>query len=211
MRTLFRLVVFSCALRAGTIFSLPTLTYTSETNLIPITAPDESVIGSISDGFETVSFSSVTSQMTVTTVGDDWATWGSPPNTESSTPQVLWSGLDQNFNPVMTVTFMLSVPVTIFGFEAEPDDTAGSDLMTATFYMGGTLEQTITLDVNGNGGAMLFAAEVDPGASFDSVTLTSDIDWAVAEVRYATPEPGCFALVLAGLGVIFKTSWRRRQ
>jgi hypothetical protein len=208
MRTLFGLVVFSCTLPAGTVFSLPTAAYTSGTNLIPITVPDESVIGSISDGNEMVSFSS---QMTVTTVGDDWATWGSPPNTESSTPQVLWSGDDQNFNPVTTVTFLLSVPVTIFGFEAEPDDTAGSDMMTATFYMGGTLEQTIALNVDGNGGAMLFAAGADPGAYFDSVTLTSDIDWAVAEVRYATPEPGCLALVLAGLGVMFKISRRGRQ
>ena len=119
---------------------------------------------------------------------------GSPPNTESSTPRVLWSGLDDNFNPVTTVTFTLSKPVSIYGFEAEPGPT-DTHTLTATFYMGAQLEATLSEGVSGTAGALLFAESAAPGVSFDSVTLTSDADWAVGQLRYApalstaTPEP----------------------
>ena len=192
------MVVPACS-HADTIIPLPSPSYIAETSLLSFAAPDEALISSITNGSETVSFVSVTSLMRASTVGDDWSTWGSPPNTESSTPRVLWSGQDDNFNPVTTLSFVLSAPVSIFGFEAEPG-LLDTHTMLATFYMGATVEQTISLDVSGNGGARLFAAQADPGTFFDSVTLTSDIDWAAGEFRYApaqVPEPGTFAMAIA--------------
>jgi hypothetical protein len=167
--------------------------------------PDESMLDFISDGLLTIAFSS---PMRASTVGDDWASWGSPPNTESSTPRVLWSSLDANFNPVTTVTFSFSAPLSLFGFEAEPGPT-DIHTLTATFFMAGQLEQTISRDVNGAAGALLFAATADPGTSFDSVTLASDADWAACQFRYvpltrtAAPEPRPVGLVPACLALLF--------
>jgi hypothetical protein len=191
---------------AGTIFSVPAPEYIAATTVVSFADPDEALIGSISDGTETILFSSVTSLMRASTVGDDWGTWGSPPNTESSMPRVLWSGQDDNFDSVTTVTFLLSAPVSIFGFEAEPGlfDTY---TMVATFYMGGTLEQTISRDVIGNAGALLFAAQAPAGQFFDSVTFTSDVDWAAGQFRYAlAPEPEAVAMILVGLSVLVALS-----
>jgi hypothetical protein len=203
-------IILPTSVRASVVFSQPGTSYFAETNLLNFTAPDEALINSLTDGIEIVSFSSVTSSMRASTVGDDWFTWGSPPNTETSTPRVLWSGQDDNFDPVTTVTFLLSVPVSIFGFEAEPSD-FGTHTMAATFFMGGTVEQTISLDVSGNSGAMLFAAEADPGVYFDSVTLTSDIDWAAGQFRYGVPEPQSFVTMLAGLGILCVVSKQKRR
>ena len=207
----YRLIfsTLACALCAGVGYATPTLsipdaTYVNETNLITFADPDEALIPSITDGILTVAFSSVTSLMRASTVGDDWGSWGSPPNTESSTPRVLWSGLDDNFNPVTAVTFQLSAPVKILGFEAEPGPTDVRTLV-ATFFMGSTVEQTISLDVSGNAGAVLFAAQADPGTFFDSVTLTSDVDWAAGQFRYqldTVPEPRSYALLLAGMAML---------
>jgi hypothetical protein len=76
--------------------------------------------------------------------------------------------------------------------------------MTASFFMAGQLEQAISLDVNGSAGALLFATVAPPGTSFDSVTVTSDTDWAAGQFRYApllqtVPEPRPRSLVDAGL------------
>jgi hypothetical protein len=191
--------------RASIIFS-PTPSYVNGTNLVTFADPDESMLNSISDGHLTIGFSS---PMRASTVGDDWASWGSPPNTESSTPRVLWSGQDANFDPITAVTFTLSQPVTIFGFEAEPGPT-DIHTLTATFFMAGQLEQTIVLDVSGNGGALLFAAAATNGTSFDSVTLTSDADFAVGQVRYATPEPASWGLIAAGLLFMFAISRKHK-
>jgi hypothetical protein len=207
MRLGFATFLITAVLHGGTIISLPDAAYTSGTNLVSFTDPDESMIGSIGDGNLTISFSSVTDLMRASTVGDDWSTWGAPPNTESSTPRVLWSGLDDNFNPITTVTFLLSAPVAVFGFEAEPD-ALDVENMVATFYMGATVEQTISLDVNGNGGALLFAAAANPGTYFDSVTLTSDVDFAAGQFRYAMPEPATYVSMLAGLAAIFGKKYR---
>jgi len=77
--------------------------------------------------------------------------------------------------------------------------------LVATFFMGSTVEQTISLDVSGNAGAVLFAAQADPGTFFDSVTLTSDVDWAAGQFRYqldTVPEPRSYALLLAGMAML---------
>ncbi len=87
-------------------------------NRVTFADPDEALLNSVSNGLLTIAFSS---PVRASTVGDDWASWGSPPNTESSTPRVLWSGVDDNFNPITTVTFSLGLPVSIFGLKLNPD------------------------------------------------------------------------------------------
>ncbi len=151
------------------------------TNLVTFAQPDEALLNSISDGFLIITFSS---PMRASTVGDNWSSWGSPPTTESSTPRVLWSGQDTNFNPITAVTFSFSQPVSIFGFEAEPGPTNVRTL-TANYFMAGQLVKSVSLAVNGNAGAQVFTAIAPPGAFFDSVTLASDADWAVGQIRYS--------------------------
>lgn len=197
------------ASRADTI-SLPTSAYVNGTQLVTFADPDEAMISSISDGFLTIGFST---PMRASTVGDDWSSWGAPPNTESSTPRVLWSGLDDNFNPITMEAFSLSQPVSIFGFEAQPDPT-DVHTMTANFFMGGQLEQTLSLDASGNAGALLFAAIAPPGTFFDSVTLTSDVDWAAGQFRYApfvhtVPEPRTWGLLFAATAILLAASRKR--
>jgi hypothetical protein len=77
--------------------------------------------------------------------------------------------------------------------EAEPGP-ADTHALNAAFLMNGRLEQTIARDVNGSAGALL--------------TLTSDADWAVGQLRYtplvqtAAPEPRPWGLVPAGLALL---------
>ena len=156
----------------------PTAAYTGSTTLIPITGSDGTAVPSITDGTQTIMFSSALSAATVPSGG--WATWGAPPNTESSTPRVL-----TNFT-TNTLTMTLSVPSHTFGFEIEPDS-FGAFLITANFYNGSTLLGTVSRTVNGDAGALLAAGS-------DTTTITSVVitaasganGFAVAELRYGS-------------------------
>ena len=74
--------------------------------------------------------------------------------------------------------------------------------MLASFYLGANLIGEIPLDVDGSGGAKLFAASST--TPFDTVVLSSTDDFAIAQVRVgfaSVPEPG-FLVQLIGLGVV---------
>jgi len=66
--------------------SQPTLAYTSSTTLIDISSiPDlTSGITSVTNGVQTLNFDQAMTKASVPSGG--WATWGSPPDTESYTP-----------------------------------------------------------------------------------------------------------------------------
>ena len=69
-------------------------------------------------------------------------------------------------------------------------------------------------DVSGNAGALLFAAIAPPGTSFDSVTLTSDVDWAAGQFRYAPaaqalPEPRTWELLCVGAAALLAAGRKR--
>ena len=138
-------------------------------------------------------------------VPNSWATWGSPPATESSTPNVLWN---EGFN---TLTITVS-PSSIVGFELEPDNFAVEEV-TAQFFDGTNLVGTIDLSPNGSSGALLFAAQTDQ--AFTSVVITdlAGGDFAIAELRYGTvtttPEPG--TMVLLGTGLLGALGVMRRK
>jgi hypothetical protein len=193
-------LLFAVVLFAGTTpaladfvtISQPVVSYTGSTTLLTPAVPDNTVITDLTGGGVTVSFSP---SVTVYTVGGVWwATWGSPPDTESSTPRIVYDSSS-------TLTFTFGTPLYTFGFEAEPNPFT-VDSMVATYYSGLTPVGTVSRDVNGYYGARLFAASTttDP---FTSVVF-SDLagsDFSVAELRVGTAVPEPSTLLLAGLGL----------
>lgn len=193
------LVVWALPASAFTPISSPDAAYLAATNYIdPSAIPDNTNVSSITDGVLTVSFS--TAMRKYTAPGGGWGTWSIAPDSQrgpSDTLPVFYS------NGETAVTFTLSQPVSIFGFEAEPNP-FGVYTMTAQFYdAGGNLLGTISRDVNGNAGARLFAAQSSTPIS--SVVFSSVEDWAAGAFRYTLPtgpvipEPTTMALFGAGL------------
>ena len=134
---------------------------------------------SLTDGIETVSFSET---MTAATApGGGWSNWGSPPNTESNTPRVLFN------SSIDSVTLTLTTAAVAFGVEMETD-TFGTDNLTANFYDGANLLGTVSRSVTTPDGALLFAASTNQ--AFTSVVLSTPgggVGIGIAEVRYALP------------------------
>jgi uncharacterized repeat protein (TIGR01451 family) len=150
------------------------------TNLAGSIPADHTTLTSLSDGTETITFSET---MTAGTVPTTWATWNSPPNTESATPRVL-SG-DAGTSPV---SLTLSIPANEFGFEMEPDF-PGTFTLEAKFLEGATVVGTVSQSVSGKGGALLFAGKTDQ--AFTSVQIiqpSGTFGFAIAQPRYALAE-----------------------
>jgi len=178
-----RPVVLSALFLAGipafaqfTVISQPTAAYTSGTTLMTIPGANFSTTSSLTDGIETLTFSNTVDVRTVP--GGGWATWGSPPNTEGNTPKVLaiTTGLT-------SFTITLGVPQNTFGFELEPN--SGTQVITATYFNGGTVLGTITQTIVGTAGALLSAASA--GSPITSVILTVPAGasgFAMARFRY---------------------------
>lgn len=189
---------------AFTPISQPDAAYTSATTLIPVLPPDFTDLGSISDGTLTVTFPT---PLEVRTVPVSWASWGAPPHTEGSTPRVLFSQ-GQNM-----VSLSFDKPLSIFGFEAEPDPFELIP-MTAVFKNGSTVLGTINRDVDGDAGARLFAAM--NGAAFTSVDFSAESDFAIGQLRYEVaaapvPEPATLTLLAGSLLPLGRFAARRRR
>jgi hypothetical protein len=163
----------SMAQQTFTPISTPTTSYTGATNILPIQVADFTSVSSLTDGQQTITFSI---PMEARTVPTSWATWNSPPNTESSTPRILWTG------GATSISLVLATPSTVVGFEAEPDPFSVHDI-TATFMSGSTVVGTVTRSVNGAAGALLAAASSSQPVT--SVQISSDTDFAIAQVRVA--------------------------
>ena len=165
---------------AFTVIAQPATSYTSGTALIDISfiAEGDYPISSITDGIQAVGFSSPVEKRTV---GVTWTTWGSPPATESSSPPVLYS---DSASQLLT----LSRPSVIFGFELQPADLSAY-VYTADFFSGTSLIGSITQAVNGNAGAILFAAS--DNSPFTSVSISGGdrSGFAMAQFRYAAQQP----------------------
>lgn len=111
--------------------------------------------------------------------GGGWATWSSPPFSESSTPKV-------GFCVCTTLRIDESnVLSPIAGVELEPNLFA-TFTMTAQFYdYQGNLFATVSRDVNGFAGARLFAISSDAEvvASIVITCACGGGGWALAQVR----------------------------
>jgi hypothetical protein len=160
----------------------PDADYLSATTKIDIASlPEFSIHTSVTDGVQTVSFST---PMERRQVPDSWATWSSPPESESATPPVLFT-LFQN-----SLTLELARPASIFGFELEPNAFAEFSF-TADFFSGAELVGSITRTVAGDAGAQLFAAQSD-GPPIDRIAVSTVEDpggFAIAQIRYSVVTP----------------------
>ncbi|TMV48775.1 hypothetical protein FE783_17170 [Paenibacillus mesophilus] len=157
----------------------PDAAYQSSTQNVDFSGlPFGAQITFVADGIQTVTFSSAMNK--VGPVPNGWATWSSPPFSESANPFVLTS------NDATVLTWTLTRPSVIFGFELEPDPFAVIHF-NVDFFSGATLIGSVTRDVNGEGGARLFAAQTN--GSFDRVVITGESGFAVAQIRYALRGP----------------------
>jgi len=210
LKTVLSLCIAGCvpAFAQFTVISTPTAAYTGATTLIPITVPDCTVLNSLSDGSQTVTFSM---PVTVNTAGvfpencSGWATWGSPPNTEGNSPRIVDT-------TVTSITLTVAAPSRTFGFEIEPQNSCPSVSpcpynITATYYNGATQLGAVSRSIDGNAGALLEAAS--SGTPITSVVITAAAGsggFGIAQFRYALPAPPTIPTMhpgaLAGLGLL---------
>ena len=186
------LTLGTCVAHAGFVpIAQPDAAYLSESTLMPFSAADFDVVSSLSSGLFSVTFDTDLVALTVPTT---WASWGAPPNVESSTPRVLWT------NGFTSLTLTFSESVELFGLEAQPNTSVVSPIL-ASFFQGANLVGEIPLDVDGNGGALLFAASST--TPFDKVVLSSTDDFAIAQVRAGiVPEPSSLTMLVLGSVIV---------
>lgn len=185
----------------------PDASYTSSTNLISLNYIPEGTtpITSVTDGFQTVSFDL---DMTKTMVGVDWATWNTPPAVESSTPEVLYN------SPANSFTMTLAVPSSTFGFELQGNDLVSSQFFVA-FMDGANLAGFLDQPVDGNGGALLFAASSNTNVFTSVVVSNTSLNangFAIANLRYTpVPEPASIAMAAQAIVAVGFYAWRKRR
>jgi len=111
-------------------------------------------------------------------VPGSWATWGSPPFTESATPNILFTGGGTS----VTIT-LPKKGKKIIGAEVEPDPFEVHNFTGTYMNKKGKTICTINVDADGNAGARLLAAAMASGKA-KSMTISSDVDFSIAQVRY---------------------------
>jgi hypothetical protein len=162
------------------VIPLPDSSYLSRTTKIDFSGlADATPTSSISDGVVTVSFSGV-SMIKRSVPGGGWASWSSPPFSESATPAVLADYVASG------ATLTLSAPVTTFGFELEPNPFSFQNFSVQFLVMSGSkVVGQIAVNLTGSSGARLFAASIE-GATFDRVVIVGPaaIGFGIAQVRY---------------------------
>lgn len=190
---LVSVLVMSLAFATGayavtTAIDMPDGAYLASTTKIDISAltlfDDYS---SISDGVLTATFSNPVNKRGPVPTG--WATWSSPPYSESANPDVL-------FNPVSSLTIDLDKKVSTFGFEMEPNPFSLQDFtVTYTMYDGAVQVGQIVKTVSGSGGARLFALRaLDSGQCFDKIEIVATSDFGMAQFRYALCPEGSWSI-----------------
>jgi hypothetical protein len=159
----------------------PTKAYTKATCDIDLSGiTDGTVVSSVTGCGTTIKISTPNYKASVPNGG--WGSWGSPPNTETATPNVLWT------QGAFAETISLGKKSSEGGMEIEPDAFQIDDITVQFFSKGngkgklvGTVERD---DADGSSGAKLFAATSSKG-SWKSVVITDNgsDDFAVAQIR----------------------------
>lgn len=185
----------------------PNTAYVNGTTLIPLgSISDNTQVNSVTLASQTVSFSAT---MTKLSVPASWETWGSPPNTETATPNILYHETQA------PLRLTLSTPSRTFGFELQGAEQIDSTYLVK-FFDGAIEVGSIQKVVNGNAGALLFAAN-SPTNLFSSIEITNPSQnsggWALANIRYSTtavPEPSTYVFGIVAT-LAFAALARRRS
>lgn len=141
---------------------------------------------------------------------ENWPTWGEPPATESTNPEIL---VHESTSPL---ELKLALAAKTFGFELQ-----GAEFNEATFLVTfyDNLEEVGSIQriVNGNGGALLFAGYA-PNIAFNRIVIQDpggiSGGWAIANIRYSTtavPEPSTYVLGAFATLVIGAMARRNRS
>jgi hypothetical protein len=164
--------------------SSPVTAYTTQTTLVPIADPNFSVVPSISASGQTFTFATGLTAFTVGPGG--WSAWGSPPDTEGSTPRVLASDINQT-----ALTFTLSTPANTVGFEIEPANRGAAPpaaptpfTISATFFNGGTVLGTVSRAIPNNGALLEAASSTTPITSIQISSPFAAGGFALAQFRF---------------------------
>lgn len=156
----------------------PTSKYTGKSCNIDLSSlADFTPVDSVSGCKTTVSLSSTFEKRSVP---NSWGSWSSPPNSESATPNLLYSV------GATTATIDFGTKVKTGGFEYEPD-LFQVETVTVEFHKGangtGAIVGTITRDVDGSSGARLFGATAKKGFKSAVVSNNSGDDFGIAQIR----------------------------
>lgn len=156
---------------AGEPIPNPGQLYIDATTKIDISGiPFASIVDSLSGDDITLTFSTPMTKLGPVPLG--WATWSSPPFSESPNPDVFFTD-----DPALRID--LSRPVRIFGFELEPSSFA-TFTYTVDFFRGDDLIDGVSRMVDGNAGARLFARIGEP---IDRVVINAPDSYAIAQIR----------------------------
>jgi hypothetical protein len=164
-----------------TSYKQPLAAYINNTTRIDISGlTDKADYTSITDGFQTVDFI-VGGPLQRRTVPTSWLTWSSPPESESATPDVLWS----QAHLFTGMTF--STPVSAVGFELEGDILGTSENWLVEYYVDaynllGFIVRTVAADA----GARLFSFSVNAPRKITRVDISGmGNPFAIAQIRYS--------------------------
>lgn len=161
-----------------TVISQPTKAYENSTCVVKVgQIADGSTFTTLHTCGETYTFNPIVTKGSVRP-GGTWKTWGQPPFTEGPTP-----GLIENFASQLTIT--LSSAKRTVGMELE-GVAFSAHVIGVQFSHGGTPIGGLIRNVNGDGGARLFAIKTtSPTATINNLTITisGDTAFAIAKLR----------------------------
>lgn len=182
--------------------SSPTAEYLAATTRFDIPGEYDATFTSLTSGSLTLTFNIPGFKRVAP--GGGWATWSAGPESERAadgTLDVLY------FGDASKLGMQLSRPVSIFGFEMEPNPLEVKTF-NAYFYHQGNLVGSISREVNGDSGSRLFAFQ----GTIDAVQFNGESDFAAGAFRFAdatVPEPS--SVVLTGAGLVALAVVRRRR
>lgn len=211
------LIALACvpSAQAGfTYWENPTQDYLGQTTLIDISgipAGDDQYITGLSDGYQTLTFSAPLGRQDVPT---GWETWGELPYVESVNPPVLFHV------PGNGIRIDFGIDVVTFGIEISANPWELSEFsvqyLSRDPHIVGITRYLYSTDriIDGYNGARLFAGS-HPEHPFAAVLingLSNDDGFAIAQIRYAVPEPASVIMIAQAIAVAGAFGfWQRRK
>jgi hypothetical protein len=210
MRKILTAIVFAATSAAQADFTpmeAVTPAYTSSTTLLDIgSIPIGTSVTSVTDGYQTASFSET---LTRADVPAQWATWGHAPHVESPTPPVLYR------SPENSLAITLAVPSYAFGLELLGVAWSVSEFQVTFLDVHGIFVGTVNGYLDGFHGARVFAASTtnNPFSTVLISVLSDDSDGlAIAQIRYSVvPEPTSYLMIVQAVAMVAVVRWKRMK